>query len=74
MQSNLVDQPSDQPQKGNPIFLTFNRRHRAINSNLLSCNVKVTIDYDNPIHRNRLTNFYKRNRIKRTNKNCGRSL
>ena len=49
MQSNLVDQPSDQPQKGNPIFLTFNRRHRAINSNLLSRNVKVTIDYDNPI-------------------------
>lgn len=70
MQSNLVDQQSDQVQKGNPTIslnLTI-EDSEAINSNLLSCNVKVTIDYDNPIIETVSLNFSKETELKELTK------
>ena len=60
MKSNLVEQPqNEQTQKGISINNLLLEDTEAINENLLSCNVKVSIDYETQINEIVSINFKK---------------
>ena len=69
MKSNLVEQPqNEQTQKGISINNLLLEDTEAINENLLSCNVKVSIDYETQINEIVSINFKKETELKELTK------
>ena len=69
MKSNLVEQPqNEQTQKGILIKILFLEDTEAINETLLSCNVKVSIDYETQVNEIVSINFQKETELKELTK------